>query len=182
MNKINPDQYLLNIQKQKYKIAVFPILLVLAGFLLQNRFQIELSKYISLAGLLGYIFIVMLHRVNKAIPPISEEGVVFSPISGKISSLDNGMIEITKNAFNPIDLRCAFRSDEINISWKKGKFKFYEQNCILPGKLIGMVAGRATCICNFPDNFNVVVKTGEKVIAGESILAIENSHAEYDFE
>lgn len=179
MSEINPDQYLLRIQKQKYKIALFPILLVIAGFLLQTRFQIDLLKYISLAGLLGYVFIIMLHRVNKAVPPISEKSIVLAPISGKVTSLNNGSIEITKNAFAPIDLRCASMNDEIDISWKKGKFIFFEQNCRLPGKLIGMVAGRARCNCNFPDHFTVVVKSGDKLIAGESILAASNSRLEF---
>jgi hypothetical protein len=171
MNEFNPELYLLRIQKQKYKIATFPILVVVIGFFLHSSFQFAFLKYVSLAGLLGYIFVIMLHKVNKAVPPTCESSCILSPISGKISSIDSRSIEIIKSIFDPIDIRCASNDENNQSIWKDRKPKFFEENCQLPGKLIGMITGNANCFFDVPDNYKIEVVIGKKVIAGETILA-----------
>jgi len=171
MNKFNPEQYLLKIQKQKYKIAILPILVVVIGFFFHSSFQFTFLKYVSLAGLLGYVFVIMLHKVNKAVPPVCEQKHILSPISGKITSIKNNKIEIEKSIFDPIDIRCSTSSDKIDIIWKNRKPKFFEENCQLPGKLIGMIIGKVNCILKLPDDYVIDVKEGQKLLAGETIMA-----------
>ena len=171
MNEFNPEQYLLKIQKQKYKIAIFPILIVVISFFLHSSFQFTILKYVSLAGLLGYVFVIMLHKVNKAIPPVCENSCILSPISGKISSIDNNKVEIIKSIFDPIDIRYSNFSDKIDIIWKNKKPLFFEENCQLPGKLIGMIIGKSKCVLQLSDDCEIEVVIGKKIIAGETILA-----------
>ncbi len=171
MNEFNPESYLLKIQKQKYKIAIFPILIVIISFFLHSSFQFTFLKYFSLAGLLGYVFVIMLHKVNKAVPPVCEQKHILSPISGKITSIQNNQIEIIKSIFDPIDIRYSSSSDKIDIIWKNRKPLFFEENCQLPGKLIGMIIGKSNCVLKLSDDYEIEVEDGQKIFAGETIMA-----------
>ncbi|RLC52865.1 MAG: hypothetical protein DRI23_01815 [Candidatus Cloacimonadota bacterium] len=171
MNEFNPESYLLKIQKQKYKIAIFPILIVIISFFLHSSFQFTFLKYFSLAGLLGYVFVLMLHKVNKTVPPVCEQKHLLSPISGKIASTNNNKIEIIKSIFDPIDIRCSTSSDKIDIIWKNKKPLFFEEHCQINGKLIGMLIGKVNCVLKLPDEYKIEVEDGQKVFAGETILA-----------
>lgn len=176
MSKINPDNFLLKIQKQKYKAGFFPILLVVISFALNMMFQIEFLKYTSLLGLALYILVAMIYKVNKAVPPISDKEIILAPMSGKILNINNNSIIIKKSLFSSVDLRCSNTDGNKLIYWKHGKFLFFTKDDFIPGNLTGMVAGNAECEVNISENFQIEIEVGNKVTAGESILAIQNNN------
>ena len=48
---------------------------------------------------------------------------------------------------------------------------WFELENTLPGKLVGIVPRPAICELEIPDNFQIKIKKGEKLIAGESVIA-----------
>lgn len=88
MEKFNPTAYLLKIQKIKYTEAIIPILIIFSGFAINFIKPYSFVKYLSLLGLLGFLFISLKYRIRKNIPP-EENGVILSPVYGVICNLNN---------------------------------------------------------------------------------------------
>ncbi len=56
---------------------------------------------------------------------------------------------------------------------ESAKVIYFEEQPTLTGKLIGVVSSSATCICKIPVDWKIEINIGNKVIAGETILAVK---------
>ena len=168
LEKYNPTEYLIKLQNIKYKALMFPIVAIIISFGVYYIFRIDFMKYFSIAGLIVYFFIMMIFHVNKTIPPQTEKDVVLAPIFGKVAEIKDRKITIKKSLFQPADIRCADSGKEINIT--SSRIYWFERNATLQGKLIGVVPSNAECIYEVPDDFDIKVKVGQKMKAGETII------------
>ena len=171
MSKYTPIEYLTKIQKLKYKAAIFPILIVFISFGLNIIFKIDQAKYLSIIGLIWYIFIIIQFRVRRNYPPESVTGIVLSPIYGKVTKIEDNSIIIKKNFFQAADIRYSGQNIEMKI--KSTKVIYFEEQPTLTGKLIGVVLSSAICICKIPDDLKIEVDLDEQVVSGETILALK---------
>ncbi len=173
MEKFNPTAYLLKIQKIKYTEAIIPILIIFSGFAINFIKPYSFVKYLSLLGLLGFLFISLKYRIRKNIPP-EENGVILSPVYGVICNLNNaaGTFIIKKGFFTSADYRCPTSDKEMVFEVTKGKCELFESDCQLPGKLIGVLPLSAEILCKSPEDYQLEIEEGQKVTAGETILAI----------
>jgi hypothetical protein len=175
MEKYTPTENLLKIQKMKYKEAIIPILLVFSGFAINYINPYSFVKFMSLLGLIGFLFISLKYRIKKNIPP--EGNDCYSPVYGVIKEVDrdDGKIIINKRFFSPADFRCVFTDQNIDLHVQKGKLTLFESNCSLPGKLIGILPLSALITCKIPLEYEITVNTDQSVIAGETIIAIKKT-------
>ncbi len=171
IEKYNPTEYFVKLQNIKYRVLVFPILTIIISFGVYYIFRIDFVKYFSIAGLIAYFFIMMLFRVKRTIPPQTENNIILAPIFGKVSEIKDRKVIIKKSLFQPADIRCAANGKEINIT--SSRIYWFERNATLQGKLIGVVPSNAECICEVPDEFDIEVKVGQKIEAGETIIGIK---------
>jgi len=171
MSEYTPIEYLTKIQKLKYKAALFPILLVFISFGFNMIFKIDQAKYLSIIGLIWYIFIIIQFRVRRNYPPENEKEIVLSPIYGKVTKIEDNSITIKKGYFQSADIRYAGQNIEVNINSKKAIY--FEEQYTLTGKLIGVITSSAICICKIPDDLKIEIDIGNKVVAGETILAVK---------
>lgn len=174
MEKYNPTEYLLKIQRIKYNEAIIPILLIFSSFAINFIKPYSFVKYLSLIGLLAFFFISLKYRIRKNIPP-QESGIILSPVYGTITSLNLSTAEFTikKGFFTPVDYRYPGRSEKVEFIIKQGNLTLFETASQLPGKLIGILPLSASIICKLPEGFMIMIEAGQKVIAGETILAKE---------
>lgn len=171
MSEYTPVKYLTKIQKLKYKAAIFPILLVVISFVLNMFFELDQAKYLSIIGLIWYIFIIIQFRVRRNYPPESETEIVLSPIYGRVSKIENNSITIKKGFFQSADIRYLGQNIEVKIDSRK--VIYFEEQPTLNGKLIGVVPSSAMCICKIPVGWKIEINIDDKVIAGETILAVK---------
>lgn len=169
MSEYTPVEYLTKIQKLKYKAAIFPILLVIISFGLNMIYQLDQVKYLSILGLIWYILIIIRFRIRRNVPPKNESEIILSPIYGTITKIDINMITIKKGLFQAADIR--YPGYEINLKFTSKFINLFEKKPNLAGKLIGVVSCKSKCVCTIPDDWNINVHPGDKVIAGETILA-----------
>jgi len=169
MSGLTPASYLSKVQKLKYKVAIFPILLVFISFIINMTFGIDQVKYLSVIGLVWYIIIIMKFRVKKAYPHKKENKILLSPIHGKIIKIEENSISIKRGIFDPADLRYSGQEMEVDLS--SNNIKYFEEEPEVPGKLIGIILSSGICKCSVPNDWEIVVRSGEKVSAGETILA-----------
>ena len=171
MSEYTPVKYLSKIQKLKYKAAIFPILLVIISFAFNMIFELDQAKYLSIIGLIWYIFIIIRFRVRRNYPPESVTEIILSPIYGKVTKIENNSITIKKGVFQSADIRYPGQNIEVKIDSRK--MTYFEEQPALTGKLIGVVPSSAMCICEIPENWNIQITIGDKVIAGETMLAVK---------
>ena len=171
MSNYTPIEYLARIQKLKFKAAIFPILLVILSFGLNILFELEQVKYLSIIGLIWYIFIIIQFRVKRNYPLESETEIVLSPIYGKVTKIENRFITIKKGLFQFADIRYTGQNIEVRI--KSKRVSYFEDQPTLAGKLFGVVSSSAICICKIPKDWKIEINTGNKVVAGETILAVK---------
>ena len=171
MSNYTPVEYLTKIQKLKYKAAIFPILLVVISFVLNILFELDQAKYLSIIGLIWYIFIIIQFRVRRNYPPESETEIVLSPIYGRVTKIENNSITIKKGVFQAADIRYPGQNIEVKIDSRK--VTYFEEQPTLTGKLIGVVSSSAMCICEILDDWKIEINIGNKVVAGETILAVK---------
>ena len=171
MSEYTPVEYLTKIQKLKYKAAIFPILLVFISFVLNITLELDQAKYLSIIGLIWYIFIIIQFRVRRNYPPENENKIVLSPIYGKVTKIEDNSITIKKGFSQSADIRYA--GQNIEVKMESAKVIYFEEQPTLTGKLIGVLTSSAMCICKIPDDWNIEINIDDKVIAGETILAVK---------
>lgn len=171
MSDYTPVEYLSKIHKLKYKAAIFPILLVILSFGLNILFELDQVKYLSIIGLIWYILIIIKFRIRRNYPPESESEIVLSPIYGKVIKIEDSFITIKKGIFQSADIRYAGQNIEVRI--KSKRVSYFEEQPSLVGKLIGIVSSSAICICKIPKDWKIDIISGDKVVAGETILAVK---------
>ena len=171
MSNYTPVEYLTKIQKLKYRAAIFPILLVIISFGLNMIFELDQAKYLSIIGLIWYIFIIIQFRVRRNYPPESETEIILSPIYGKVTKIEDNSIAIKKGFFQAADIRYSGQNIEVKID--SPKVIYFEKQPTLTGKLIGVVSSSATCVCEIPKGWNIEINLGDKVVAGETILGVK---------
>ena len=171
MSEYTPIEYLTKIQKLKYKAAIFPILLVIISFGLNMIFEFDQAKYLSVIGLIWYIFIIIQFRVRRNYPPESETEIVLSPIYGKVTKIEGNSITIKKGLFHAADIRHSGQNIEVII--KSKQVNYFEEQPSLAGRLIGVISSSGICICGIPEGWKIELNVGDKVAAGETILAVK---------
>jgi hypothetical protein len=112
----------------------------------------------------------MRYRIKKQVPPKNSETAILSPIHGKIFQIDANRIKIKKHILEAADFRCSSR-ENVEIEFSKSKLFRFEDDYNVPGKLIGIIPHSAICIITIPENYKIEINPGEKVEAGETILA-----------
>ena len=166
----NPIEYLTKIQNLKYRTAMLPIIIVVVSFGINMIFKVDIVKYCALLGLIFYIFVMMCYRIKKQAPPEIPDTAILSPIHGKIFQIDANRIKIKKHILEAADLRCSSK-ENIEIEFSKSRLFRFEDDCNMPGKLIGIIPHSVICTITIPENYKIEVSPGEKVEAGETILA-----------
>ena len=171
MSEYTPVEYLTKIQKLKYKAAIFPILLVIISFGLNMIFELDQAKYLSIIGLIWYIFIIIRFRIRRNYPPENENEIILSPIYGKVIKIENNLITIKKRFLQPADIRYSGKNIIVKITSKYAIY--FEDQSSLPGRLIGIISFSAICICEITTDYKIELNVGNKVVAGETILAVK---------
>ncbi|MBC8384410.1 MAG: hypothetical protein H8E57_02700, partial [Candidatus Cloacimonetes bacterium] len=170
IEKYNSVEFLQRIQKLKLKAVSIPIVIILFSFGLNFVLQISFLKYLSLFGLAAYIFVSLLFRINKNVSPDTDPNAYYSPLNGKIVTAKNNVVIIEKTLFQASEIRHPSNNENAKFEIIAGKSYIFESTPTLIGKLIGIVPGSATCKCYIPENFLVEIRSGQSVIAGETIL------------
>ncbi|MEA2096791.1 MAG: hypothetical protein U9P73_08900 [Candidatus Cloacimonadota bacterium] len=171
MSEYTPVEHLTKIQKLKYRAAFFPILLVIISFVLNMIYGIDQTKYLSIFGFIWYLIIIIQFRVRRNYPPESKTEIALSPIYGKVSKIEDRSITIKKGFFQSADIRYAGQNIEVTIRSKQAKY--FEDQPSLAGRLIGVISSSGICICGIPEGWKIELNVGDKVTAGESILAVK---------
>jgi hypothetical protein len=166
----NPIEYLTKIQNLKYRTATLPIIIVVVSFGINMIFKVDIVKYCALLGLIFYVFVLMRYRIKKQIPPENSGTMILSPIHGKIFQIDANRIKIKKHILEAADFRCS-SMENIEIEFLKSQLFRFENDCNVPGKLIGIIPHSVICIITIPENYEIEVTPNKKVEAGETILA-----------
>ena len=166
----NPIEYLTKIQSLKYRAATLPIIIVSVSFGINVIFKVDIVKYCALLGLFFYFFVLMRYRIKKQIPPENSDNAILSPIHGKIFQIDVNKIKIKKHILGAADFRCSSR-ENIEVEFSKSIIFRFEDNCNIPGKLIGIIPHSIVCTITIPKNYKIEINPYEKVEAGETILA-----------
>jgi hypothetical protein len=180
-------------QFQKYKSAMIPVVIILAGFILTlSRIEIPYISIILGLSLVAYFAVLFIYRYGD--PKIPEQNnVIVSPVTGKVFSVDRAggtvQIRIAKAFIDPIDLRCPigmkenidnsnvlipFGDHEIQMSFgEKKPFIFHEPGKVA-GSFLGLLKGSYHVTIRFDEtilNQTLTIKKGDIVHAGETILA-----------
>ncbi|MCD6176913.1 MAG: hypothetical protein J7K29_03640 [Candidatus Cloacimonetes bacterium] len=171
MLEYTPIEYLTKIQKLKYKASIFPILLVIISFGLNMIFELDQAKYLSIIGLIWYILNIIRFRVRRNYPPENKNEIILSPIYGKVIKIENNLITIKKGLFQAADIRYSGKNIVVKI--KSEHINYFEDQPSLVGKLIGIISSSAICICEITNNYKIEINVGNKVVAGETILAVK---------
>ncbi len=166
----NPIEYLTKIQNLKYRAATLPIIIVVVSFSINMIFEVDIVKYCALLGLFFYVFVLMCYRIKKQVPPENSDTAILSPVHGKIFQIDANRIKIKKHILEAADFRCSSK-ENIKIQFSNSRLFRFENDCNVPGKLIGIIPHSVICTITIPENYKIEVNFGEKVEAGETILA-----------
>jgi len=172
MEKYNPTEYLLKIQKIKYSKASIAIILIFAGFAINFIYPLSFVKYLSLLGLIFYIIISLKYHIKKNIPP-EEQNIVLSPIYGIIKEIDlnTKSITIKKSILSPADFRCGTDDKNIKFEIEFGELTNFEDHSKIPGKLTGILPLSALVICRLTNVYEIVIQENQKVVSGETVIA-----------
>jgi len=168
MEKYNPIKVVSAIQKLKFKYATVPIIMVLVSFALSKYLGEEISKYLSLAGLILYFSTTMLFKVNRRLQiPEAENLELVFPVSGRISALEDGYVIIKKSWFGLADIRWSgtdFQPENIS-----GKAYVFDSEPSVIGQLIGVVPFSAEYKFHISSELAAQYKIGDSVNAGAAI-------------
>ncbi len=184
LEDFTPTSMLMKVQGIKYKAAIFPVALVLLGFLVYSYFQNDYVKFTSMLGLFIYLGIIYIHRVYRPMPP-QEHGICLSPVHGTVTLIEANKITIEKKFFNYIDLRIpvegmellaenpmifAFEGQGITCEITGNRLKNFHDETKSQGRIAGVAVGKCTATITLPEGWKVEAEPGEKVIAGESVI------------
>ncbi|MDO9577613.1 MAG: hypothetical protein Q7J16_06980 [Candidatus Cloacimonadales bacterium] len=171
MDKLNPLNYINSIHKQKYLASLWPIILILITFIINHFYRVDEVKYIALFGLLWYMFVFVIFKINKAVLPEDISGCVLSPVNGRVTKIEGNKLIITKYFWQSVDIRNATVEQNIDILFHGKQPILWEDFSSEVGKLIGFKTGKLICEILLPDEFSISVSALQKVISGHTILA-----------
>jgi len=166
----NPYKYLRQAQTSKFKELLYPILLILASFILSYFLESDLLIFISLAGFIWYIYVSIRYRIHRIIPLEINSNIILAPINSRVIEIAGNKITLRKKWYYNCDLRTA-AAFKLNLELTTAKSVWFESENTLPGKLLGIVPRPAICELEIPDDFQIKINKGEKLIAGESVIA-----------
>jgi hypothetical protein len=169
MNAFNDQEYLIKIQKVKFRHLLPPILIVIISFLLFTLLKLDWIKYLSFIGLIWYFAVFASFRLDKTFPPFGDDIFVHSPLSGRVKILDKNNLIIKKSFFDSIDVRSIDPEHDVQTGWSR-KPIYFENNCPIDGNLIGYIWGCVSCRITLGEGYEIVVKNREKIRSGETII------------
>ncbi|HNX00100.1 MAG TPA: hypothetical protein PLE74_00360 [Candidatus Cloacimonadota bacterium] len=194
-DNITPLNCIRQLQFQKYKAALVPIIIILAGFLLKlNGIEIPviITSIVMGISFAAYLVVLYIYRLgNPKIP--TEENILLAPVHGLVHSVEmvNGMvrIRIDKSFFDPIEIRCPvtvpvsitdledgmpYGEHSIQLNFGEKMPLVFHEHGTVPASLLGLVRGGFHVSVSFNEAIlknPVEIKKGDVVIAGETILA-----------
>lgn len=200
MRDCNPQQVLLAISRIKYRKALIPLIIVIGAFFIQMSSGNPNLRYLSLLGLIYYLFLLLIFRVNRY-PVEPDDTTVLSPVNGKVIKIESDesgeIIFINKNFLQAADIRFSTgdeRPDHIVVTetntetvkrnelsftdnknltgWtlKGNSIFFFPGTPVQQGVLTGIIPGNALCVYRLTPKITLRVKTSDKVEAGITVL------------
>lgn len=166
----NPYKYIRQAQTAKFKELLYPILVILGSFILSYFLESDLLIFISLAGFIWYIYISIRYRIHQVIPVATNSNKILAPINSRVISKNGNKLKLRKKWYYNCDVRTPALF-KLNFELSSAKSIWFELENSLPGKLVGIVPKPAICELEIPDDFQVNIKKGEKLIAGETVIA-----------
>ncbi len=201
MQDYTPPETILLISKLKFLRALVPLAIIIVALILQNYYDLDNARYLSLLALGYFLFIMLIYRINKTIDETDRDSLL-SPIYGKVVSLEDekaySLITIKKSFLHPADIRLSQDNDTIESSnhsseknrkvqelssdnryslnrWQlTGKnVHYFPATNRIKGTLIGIIPGNGLCRYRLPKNFSLHVDLGDKLSAGISIIGVK---------
>ncbi|MDY6916087.1 MAG: hypothetical protein SVM86_07215 [Candidatus Cloacimonadota bacterium] len=170
METYNPYLFIRQTQRKKFRELLYPILIVVFSFILSYFFQTDVLIIISLAGFIWYIYISIRYRVHQTLPVQDKKNIILAPLNSRVVKISEHHIVLKKKWYYNCEIRNP-ANFPINYNINSSKTIFYEKNSNILGKFIGIVPVKATCRIEIPQDFEIKVNKGEKLIAGETLLA-----------
>lgn len=180
------------IMKYKYKVLLIPIVVIVAGFILQmsypNNASFEYIKHLSTAALFAYIYVLVIFRINKTEVEKSDTNLL-APINGKVLSIettDSGWIVLfRKRAFSSAEIRKSSQEEiiytscsELMNSTKLGWYlssrwaRIYDASQrAQQGQLIGVIPFPSIGYYYIPKEYQLLIVPKQNILCGETILA-----------
>lgn len=168
MGSINTDT-LLFIHKMKYRFAIIPMAFIAGGFALDSTLHVSWARWVTLAGLIGYVVVQMLFHLRRPRPKQYDHPVILSPVYGRVITMDGNRITISKGFLSPADV-CASLAEFDHAGMHIAAHDDEDQ-----GTLIGVLPGAKVLHCVIPEGFNITVQPGAAVKAAETILAQQDA-------
>jgi hypothetical protein len=193
MDKIMPLNCIRQLQFQKYKTAMLPILIIIAGFILRlSGIVLPMISLLMGLSLAAYLIILFIFRMgNPTIP--EKENLLLSPVHGKVLSVEraNSMVKIriAKSFFDPIEIRCPLglhqKVDETDIVFHYGVHEIqmsfgskdpliFNEHGMVRGSLLGLLRGSYYIILTMNEAIlsrELNIKKDDVVVAGQTVLA-----------
>ncbi|HPY95850.1 MAG TPA: hypothetical protein PL063_01410 [Candidatus Cloacimonadota bacterium] len=185
MKELNPVDIINKIQKEKYKVLAYPIVVILVIFFLNMFYQISFLKYISIVAMAFYLFILWLYRIKTANIETNDLHLL-SPINGKIIDLkeqnDFNEITVLKGFFQPAEIRTMSHYDYVGQNKQCESPSFYIEGSLarqlhvniphLQGELVGVAIGKCLAHINIPFSYELSIKINDTIVVGETIIGI----------
>ncbi len=184
LEDFTPTSMLMKVQRIKYKSAIFPIALVVLGFLIYSYYENDYVKISSMIGLFLFLALIYIHRVYRPMPP-QESGICLAPLHGMVTRTEDNKVTIEKKVFNYIDIRnpmdgmnfgkinemvFGFEGAEIQCELTGNRIHEFPDEVTSQGRMKGATVGKCTAVITFPKGWAIDIMPGEKVVAGETII------------
>ncbi len=184
LEDFTPTTMLMQVQRLKYKLAIFPIALVVLGFVIFSYYENDYVKISSMVGLFLFLGIIYLHRVYRPMPP-QETGICLAPVHGTVVSIEGNKLTIEKKALNYVDIRSlmtgmsftkineviyGFQGSDVQCELTGNHIHVFADEVTTQGRMKGATVGKCTASMIFPQGWTIDIATGEKVVAGETII------------
>jgi hypothetical protein len=184
---LTDSKVLHKIKYLQFRRQIIPILMVVALMVLHVFWAQSYTFYITMAAFAWYLWERIKFRTkNKILVP--DAGTFVSPVNGKIQVLKHAdgitQISMRKSFLDVIELRLPYPDlkmennrnwifetpkGQVNLRIQSERITFFE-NTNEPGKVIGVLPGSSIITVNVPSSVKVLVKAGQPVFGGETVL------------
>lgn len=187
-----PIRHLRAIKKKQYLMLLLPFGVIALGIGMQYWFPSAgflniPALAVTLIGIVIYMWFYATYRYNNKIPK-PEEGVIVSPLEGKIKYIrtnqDLQLININKTYLDVLEIRCPHQDcileDEmlklhredgtITFRFNSDKIKWLQTSHWETGDLIGIMPGKGSCTINLPKSYELAITEGQNTAPGQTVI------------